>query len=299
MTIPEVFSSITEAKDCFDYYYHVDTSGLTPGELLNNDEAERQRTLNSMVSFHKWSTAFDALLQARGETFTPDEQYAASILHIQRLLYSCALDMSSKTESPFSNQMQWDQYNSTFSEMVSVAESLFDETRPRSAPLWWTTSPREQPPLPTRPLLATAAGSSQKNRRKAPTTTFFTLDAGLVAPMYDVACRCRDPSIRRRAVAVLRVSARREGIFDGLLAARIAESVIAMEESEIPSSSSRSCGDIPGHARISRVSGTFRDVGRRKAELCYHFAEGGFGAAQSGNAGGGGRREPVLHKVDF
>ena len=84
--------------------------------------------------------------------------------------------------------------------------------------------------------------------------------------MYDIACRCRDPYIRRRAVNVLRIAARQEGIYSSSLAATIAESVIAIEEASVPSV--KACGDVPYYARIVQV-GRFFDREQRKATLYY------------------------------
>lgn len=58
----------------------------------------------------------------------------------------------------------------------------------------------------------------------------FSLDLGYLIPTFFVAIRCRDPSIRRRALAVLRAYPRHEGAWQSGPAAVIAESWMGVEE---------------------------------------------------------------------
>ncbi|OJJ43891.1 hypothetical protein ASPZODRAFT_145825 [Penicilliopsis zonata CBS 506.65] len=58
----------------------------------------------------------------------------------------------------------------------------------------------------------------------------FTADMGFIPPLYYTALKCRVPRIRRQALKLLRSTVHREGVWDGLLAGRVAEQVIALEE---------------------------------------------------------------------
>lgn len=58
----------------------------------------------------------------------------------------------------------------------------------------------------------------------------FLFDMEFVSPLYLVAMKCRHPVIRRRAIAVLRCSTRREGLWDSQKAAAIAERLVEIEE---------------------------------------------------------------------
>ncbi|KAI0392806.1 hypothetical protein F5Y17DRAFT_336956 [Xylariaceae sp. FL0594] len=58
----------------------------------------------------------------------------------------------------------------------------------------------------------------------------FCLESGYILPMYAVASNCPDIRIRRRAIAVLRVVSRQEGLWNSYLAADTAERVIEIEE---------------------------------------------------------------------
>jgi hypothetical protein len=60
----------------------------------------------------------------------------------------------------------------------------------------------------------------------------FAADLGIVAPLFVVATKCRDPNTRRRAIQLLRSSARREGMWDSEMVANISAWVMNLEESE-------------------------------------------------------------------
>ena len=60
----------------------------------------------------------------------------------------------------------------------------------------------------------------------------FSTDLGIVPPLFFVATKCREPHTRRRAIRLLRSSARREGMWDSEMAARIGQWVMELEESE-------------------------------------------------------------------
>jgi hypothetical protein len=55
-------------------------------------------------------------------------------------------------------------------------------------------------------------------------------DMGWITPLFFTALLCRNHRIRHQAVRLLESAPHKEGIWDGLLAARVAEQVIALEE---------------------------------------------------------------------
>lgn len=75
-------------------------------------------------------------------------------------------------------------------------------------------------------------------------TTAFTLDVEVLGPMHWVSIKCRDPTLRRRALAVQLGTRRREGLWDSQVYAALAERMIAVEEEglkdgELPSEEAR------------------------------------------------------------
>lgn len=62
----------------------------------------------------------------------------------------------------------------------------------------------------------------------------FSADVGIVPPLFVVATKCRDPVLRRQAIQLLRSSARREGMWDSELIARIGQWIMELEEANDP-----------------------------------------------------------------
>ena len=63
-------------------------------------------------------------------------------------------------------------------------------------------------------------------------TTSFTMDLGIIHPLFFVALKCRDYALRRRAITQLRKSGR-EGVWEGPIMAVLAERLVEMEEGSI------------------------------------------------------------------
>ena len=121
-------------------------------------------------------------------------------------------------------QMFWDEYQTRFEQVVALAEQVVG-------------------------LSDSGDGQSSKN--------IFTLDFGIVGALYDTARICRDPYIRRRAIDTLRRYRCREGLWDGTLAARVANRFMELEESQASVPNVQTAADIPVEARISTVIPTF------------------------------------------
>jgi hypothetical protein len=67
-----------------------------------------------------------------------------------------------------------------------------------------------------------------------PKNTRYSHDVGVVPPLHVTATKCRDPVIRREAVELLFASPRQEGMWDGVLTARIGKWMTACEEDGLP-----------------------------------------------------------------
>ncbi|KAI9798772.1 MAG: hypothetical protein M1833_004602 [Piccolia ochrophora] len=71
---------------------------------------------------------------------------------------------------------------------------------------------------------------------------------GVVSPLYATATKCRHPSIRREAVALLLASSYREGIWDGVALGRVAQCVMTWEEDGLVNVAKPQ--DVPEYKRI-------------------------------------------------
>jgi hypothetical protein len=122
---------------------------------------------------------------------------------------------------------------------------------------------------------------------KPPTTLkpTFSLSLGLISPLYIIVSRCRDPTIRRRALHLLYTCNRKEGIWDSKLAARVGQRIIEVEEAgaiPLPGQASSNGGEtvvvisadqIPETARIRDMEVSF--LSDRKGSIRYTKSTGG------------------------
>ncbi|RAL05362.1 uncharacterized protein BO80DRAFT_421429 [Aspergillus ibericus CBS 121593] len=239
LEVPECFSSLAEARDLFEYYSYVFRHEYHKLSNLDVTSLELGAFIQTCVSlFQKWSGALDQFEKTRGPSLTTREHVGLKILQIQRCIQTMLFQHHlSGTTDPSG----WDMYNPIFQEIVSLAASVVELSGDRSP-----STPEADP-------------SGQ--RRFKPS---FTLDMGIIGPLYDVATLCRDPLIRRRAVDILRSASRQEGVFNSYVCAVAAERVIALEEGvalestggfsptlagQRPQYISR-CSEVPGTARL-------------------------------------------------
>ena len=131
---------------------------------------------------------------------------------------------------------------------------------------------------PTHPHPSTAATStpSLTTRHYKPT---FTLTLGIITPLYITCSRCRDPSIRRRALRMLLTCNRKEGIWDSIISGRVAERVISIEESGASGSQGlisivTDASQIPERARIRDLEVLFEP--ERRGKIRYSKSTYGF-----------------------
>ncbi|KAH8703643.1 hypothetical protein BGW36DRAFT_288499 [Talaromyces proteolyticus] len=71
---------------------------------------------------------------------------------------------------------------------------------------------------------------------KRPEHPAFNLASAITEPLFWTGIRCREPIIRRKALRLLQLYPRREGICEGMLADKIVRTVISIEESNCPRS---------------------------------------------------------------
>lgn len=76
----------------------------------------------------------------------------------------------------------------------------------------------------------------------------FSHDLGLLAPLFVISTRCREPTLRRQALRVMGRLHRTEGVWDSCAAVSVAERIINIEEKGL--ARARSCADIPESHRI-------------------------------------------------
>ncbi|KAL2160678.1 hypothetical protein VTH06DRAFT_1366 [Thermothelomyces fergusii] len=200
------------------------------------------------VSFKKdieaWSHAFEHILASRtAPSVSSQEKAAIAVLKMFQIMGKILFLMT------FSDsEMHFDGFTPNFKAIVELAlEVVGDEERRAAA--------RRCPdpafcPHQSRCGSDIFGGHEYAARHIKPS---FSADLGIVPPLYVVATKCRDPLIRRQAIQLLRSSARREGMWDSELAARIGTWIAEVEEEDVRLPDSPSCGDAmptPGSSPV-------------------------------------------------
>ncbi|KAK5129277.1 hypothetical protein LTR08_003633 [Meristemomyces frigidus] len=96
----------------------------------------------------------------------------------------------------------------------------------------------------------------------------FSLEMGYLDPLWLVVSRCRDPTIRRRAIGLLRSFRRLEGVWDSAAVAAVGQRWMELEEEGLPRAMQAS--DIPESRRLSRVV-TRTDAATSSARLQFEY----------------------------
>jgi hypothetical protein len=115
-------------------------------------------------------------------------------------------------------------------------------------------------------LAETNLGLSNSPAEKPPLTPSFALDMGMIGPLYEVSRHCRDPTLRRKIVQLLRASNRQEGLLNSAIYANIVQTIMAIEESGLRDI--KTSRDIPLISRISHHCLSF-DMKRLRHTLSF------------------------------
>lgn len=231
--IPAMFSSLEEARNAMDYQWNTCVHLLGDVERYDTYEEMKavkphleanQQTFSSVV--RKWLAAFQALLQKNGKSFNGKSLQAARTLQMNQCFMTITLEMS--TFDVLTDETVWDRFVPRFEHIVELGS-----------------------------LIVTSTACDQMSRKPGPE---FSLDMNIVAPLYNVAHRCRDPAVRRKAISLLYASPRQEGIWDSILTARVAERLMGIEEEGLGLVTC--AADVPDWARISNVDVKFDFQGR-------------------------------------
>lgn len=233
--IPDRFTSVMEARLAWDrlcerifrftetMFAHAQNGvmGILPASL-------RQHGASFKKEIEAWSHAFEHILASRtAPGVSSQEKAAIAVLKMFQIMGEILFLMT------FSDsEMHFDNFTPSFDAIVKLAlEVVGDEERRAAAkrcpdPTFCPHQSHCEPDI--------FGGHEYAARHIKPS---FSADLGIVPPLYVVATKCRDPLIRRQAIQLLRSSARREGMWDSELTARIGTWIAEVEEEDIKSSS--------------------------------------------------------------
>lgn len=100
-------------------------------------------------------------------------------------------------------------------------------------------------------IISRSANVVERTRTMNPfQTSVFSFELGIIPPLHLAAMKCREPRLRRQAIALLQSTPRREGCWDGVLLGKVDSWIVQIEEEGmdefgyIPESSRWRLGEI-------------------------------------------------------
>ena len=202
---------------------------------------DKIRCESGHTALHKWSAAYTDFRARDDPKLTELEKRNCIILEMQRLgMYLDALSTSS-----FTSEMQFDAWMPELARLVELGRYIVETKR--------STVPQGR------------------------ILHYPKLDTGLIAPLYLVASRCRDPKLRREAVKVLRKGPRQEGVWNGAIMASIAERIIELEEEGLLQI--EECDDVGVERRVRLDDAAILTAEKKIAAV---FVRGGDGKKDGG-----------------
>lgn len=228
--IPERFSSAKEARLAWDkliegiFRLHEilfaqaqnGVMGVLPTDLL-------QLGRGYAKELDDWSSAYEHILASRTAPGVTSQEKAAIVVLKMNQVMTRVLFLMTYRDS----EMHFDNFTPEFKHLVELAlEVVGDEERRAAArrcqnPSNCRHQDRCEPDI--------FGGREYATRHIKPS---FSADLGIVPPLYVVATKCRVPHVRRQAIQLLRSSARREGMWDSELTARIGMWIMDVEEED-------------------------------------------------------------------
>ncbi|KAG5925593.1 hypothetical protein E4U42_004142 [Claviceps africana] len=280
--IPGRFSNLLEARQASDRLCETLVRFIERLQIAKNNTSNvlpaswLQYGMNLNAQLDAWAEAFGPIFQSRLDPRVDDVEKAgiAALKMFQINSGILFLTMFCDTE------VQFDAFFPQFKTVVDLGWEVVEAEERKAAALEKASvqnSRRRRNPAAVPTNTNTMDGSRAGQVRRSRIKPSFAADLGIVPPLYVVATKCREPRLRRRAIQLLRSSARREGMWDSELAARIGQWVMDIEESDVgplfwsssvdmPSATCSLAKLIPEEKRVMVKTADF-DLQRRVADL--------------------------------
>ncbi|EAW12072.1 uncharacterized protein ACLA_008320 [Aspergillus clavatus NRRL 1] len=204
------FSTIAEARHALDllinrtmsFIQTLGTDTSTQGALWQQQQQQQQHSLQEEMKL--WLDSFESLMRRYGQSQKQNDPRAPVLLRMHHRVVRLRLDVCLSQ-----NELVYDEHDEDFEATIAYAEQLIhlSGTLDRDSLLY-----------------------------------VFSLETGLISPLYYTATKCRKPLIRRQAIRLLYRSPQKEGLWSMRQYARIAQVVVQAEEEHM--------GDLPVDQRI-------------------------------------------------
>jgi hypothetical protein len=221
--IPSTFNSLRDAESVLrmeqnklyrfirskgNTYRHSEP-GLIPLEVLGYAQDLQERLV-------RWNLAFVSSLKQTRLLLNNKTAGAISLLQIHHLASTILV-----ANCLYSEETIYDLYDKEFARIITLSEKI----------LLLSNSNGDPPPrTPTSTSSPASSITSSPTSDQSLDIFNFSVDTGIIQPLYVTASKCRIPSLRRHAISLLRRVSQQEGIWNGIVLAKIAQRVIEIEE---------------------------------------------------------------------
>ncbi|CAG9943289.1 unnamed protein product [Clonostachys rosea f. rosea IK726] len=208
------------------------------------------------LELQNWTAAFQPLFETRDLPQTSgSERSALAVLKMAQL----------NSEIVFralfcSSEIEYDAVVPMFKTIIKLGREIILEEDARAAAAELAADSEHLQQSNIDPQLGRPTSPSNCHLKPS-----FSVDHGIVPPLFVVATKCRDQTIRRQAIQLLRASARREGMWDSELSARIGLWIMELEEYQDPTTY-QGGSFIPEERRVT-LHGIDLDLRSRVADL--------------------------------
>ena len=243
-SLPVEFSNLAEAHRYFYQIIHWTCHSLQVKTKVHGKSYIQAELITQILwKLDQWLALLDEHMQEsteKGKAKTAIDQHwrIQSALHL-RMQHQNAMIMLKSL--PYSYETMFDGQLAHFSNIIDLAQKFFDEDDRMGMHFTHMTSSHS-----------------------------FEHDHAIIPTLFMTACRCRDPHIRRQAIALLRRSHRKEDIWDSDVAASMAEYLMLREEEGL--GEIKSCGDVLDSNRLYLIAGTFYayDLAEKQLQVRYN-----------------------------
>ena len=182
----------------------------------------------------QWSQGLEAYLATRRHDSPLSAAETRTVAMLRLHMQNASINLKACPPGTYGAElMLWDQFKPMFAKMLEYAAIAMglDSQNP----------PGEQP--------------------------LFHTELGIVSALISIAGKCRDPLIRRSAIALMLADTVQEGVWSSVLASRVARRIVTMEEA---GRDVRSARDVPAEARRRQLRVHISSE-NRQAKIFYRF----------------------------
>ena len=189
--------------------HYAGPNGILPDQIQSTGLSFRRQ-------LEAWQTAFSPLLLNRRKPgVTNTERAGINVLRMTQLMTTILLIMSYST-----SEKHFDNFSNEFREIIQLATEVVVDEELALATARCGRDCRHRPKHH-----GSVSGSSYSHIKAS-----FALDLGIIPPLFVVGTKCRDRKMRREAINLLTSTPRREGMWDSVLCARVADWIMSIEE---------------------------------------------------------------------